>query len=390
MFLNKCKEPMKRVCGLDVHKDSIFVCILGDEGIVYQNKFGVQTPDLEQMAGEMHRHKVQEVAMESTSIYWLPVWRVLDPYFDLKLVNPYFIKQLPGRKSDAKDAEWIATCLFKGLIKGSYVPGELIQQLRQYNRRVYDLTGDIARKLTKLDNALQRCNIRISNYVSRTDSKSYTKVVEMLSQGVTDPESLTKAIHGRTVNKWGREAIKASLTGVVGPVDSDIIRQLREEIALSQRNKDECLSKMEALCRKFFPEQLDNLLTIPGVKLQSATAIIAEVGSDMSSFEDAPHLVSWCGLRPRNEESAGKILYRKITHGNKYIRKTLVECAWAASKTQGCFFNRFSYHQVMVRRKSKMKVIVAVARKILSAVWFVLHDGVPYRDFSNDIAPVSL
>lgn len=390
MFLNKCKEPMKRVCGLDVHKDSIFVCILGEDGIIYQNKFGVLTPELEQMAGVMHSNGVQEVAMESTSIYWLPVWRVLDPYFDLKLVNPYFIKQLPGRKSDAKDAEWIATCLFKGLIKGSYVPSELIQQLRQYNRRVYDLTGDIARKLTKLDNALQRCNIRISNYVSRTDSKSYTKVVEMLSQGVTDPESLTKAIHGRTVNKWGREAIKASLTGVVGPVDSDIIRQLREEIALSQRNKDECLSKMEALCRKFFPEQLDNLLTIPGVKLQSATAIIAEVGSDMSSFEDAPHLVSWCGLRPRNEESAGKILYRKITHGNKYIRKTLVECAWAASKTQGCFFNRFSYHQVMVRRKSKMKVIVAVARKILSAVWFVLHDGVPYRDFSNDIAPVSL
>lgn len=390
MFLNKCKEPMKRVCGLDVHKDSIFVCILGDEGIIYQNKFGVLTPELEQMAGEMHWHEVQEVAMESTSIYWLPVWRVLDPYFDLKLVNPYFIKQLPGRKSDAKDAEWIATCLYKGLIKGSYVPGELIQQLRQYNRRVYDLTGDIARKLTKLDNALQRCNIRISNYVSRTDSKSYTKVVEMLSQGVTDPETLTKAIHGRTVNKWGREAITASLTGTVGPVDSDIIRQLREEVALSQRNKDECLSKMEALCRKFFPEQLDNLLTIPGVKLQSATAIIAEVGSDMSSFEDAPHLVSWCGLRPRNEESAGKILYRKITHGNKYIRKTLVECAWAASKTQGCFFNRFSYHQVMVRRKSKMKVIVAVARKILSAVWFVLHDGVPYRDFSNDIAPVTM
>lgn len=381
---------MKRVCGLDVHKDSIFVCILGDEGIIYQNKFGVLTPELEQMVSEMHSNGVQEVAMESTSIYWLPVWRVLDPYFDLKLVNPYFIKQLPGRKSDAKDAEWIATCLYKGLIKGSYVPGELIQQLRQYNRRVYDLTGDIARKLTKLDNALQRCNIRISNYVSRTDSKSYTKVVEMLSQGETDPETLTKAIHGRTVNKWGREAIKSALTGVVGPVDSDIIRQLREEVALAQRNKDECLSKMEALCRKFFPEQLENLTTIPGVKLQSATAIIAEVGSDMSSFEDAPHLVSWCGLRPRNEESAGKILYRKITHGNKYIRKTLVECAWAASKTQGCFFNRFSYHQVMVRRKSKMKVIVAVARKILSAVWFVLHDNVPYRDFLKDIVPVTL
>ena len=390
MFLNKCKEPMKRVCGLDVHKDSIFVCILGDEGIIYQNKFEVLTPELEQMAGVMHSNGVQEVAMESTSIYWLPVWRVLDPYFDLKLVNPYFIKQLPGRKSDTKDAEWIATCLYKGLIRGSYVPAELIQQLRQYNRRIYDLNGEIVRKLAKLDNTLQRCNIRISNYLSTTNSKSYTKVVEMLSRGESDPDVLTKAIHGRTVNKWGRDVVKASLTGVVSSVDSDIIRQLREEVALAQRNKDECLSKMEALCRKFFPVQLDNLLTIPGVKLQSATAIIAEVGSDMSSFEDAPHLVSWCGLRPRNEESAGKILYRKITHGNKYIRKTLVECAWAASKTQGCFFSRFSYHQVMVRRKSKMKVIVAVARKILSAVWFVLHDGIPYRDFPNDIAPVTM
>ena len=110
----------------------------------------------------------------------------------------------------------------------------------------------------------------------------------------------------------------------------------------------------------------------------------------MSSFEDAAHLVSWCGLRPRNEESAGKILYRKITHGNKYLRKTLIECAWAAAKTQGCFFNRFSYQQVMVRKKSKMKVRVAIARKILATVWFVLHDNVPYRDFSKDIAPVTL
>ena len=373
-----------------VHKSSIFVCILNEDGIIYQNKFGVLTPELEQMAEVMHSNGVQEVAMESTSIYWLPVWRVLDPYFDLKLVNPYFIKQLPGRKSDTKDAEWIATCLLKGLIRGSYVPGELVQMLRQYNRRSYDLTGDITRKLAKLDNALQRCNIRISNYVSSTDSKSYTNVVELLSQGVSDPERLTEAIHGRTVNKWGREVIRASLTGVVGPADSDTIRQLKEEIELAQRHKDECLSKMEALCRKFFPVQLDNLLTVPGVKLRSATAIIAEVGTDMSSFEDAAHLVSWCGLRPRNEESAGKILYRKITHGNKYLRKTLIECAWAAAKTQGCFFNRFSYQQVMVRKKSKMKVRVAIARKILATVWFVLHDNVPYRDFSKDIAPVTL
>ena len=146
---------------------------------------------------------------------------------------------------------------------------------------------------------------------------------------------------------------------------------------------------MEAICQQYFPEQLKNLQTIPGVKGRSATSIIAEVGSDVSSFQDAAHLVSWCGLKPRNEESAGKIKARSITHGNKYLRKNLIECAWAASKTQKCFFNRFSYHQTVVRRKSKMKVIVAIARKILSAVWHVLHDNVAYRDYSPDIAPAA-
>lgn len=146
----------------------------------------------------------------------------------------------------------------------------------------------------------------------------------------------------------------------------DIIRQLREEILLGQKHKDECQSKMDELCQKWFPTQLKNLQTIPGVKTRSATAIIAELGTDMSSFEDAAHLVSWCGLKPRNEESAGKIKSR--------------------SKTQGCFYNKFSYIQTVVRRKDKMKVQVAIARKMLSAIWFILHDKVAYRDYTPDIA----
>ena len=164
---------------------------------------------------------------------------------------------------------------------------------------------------------------------------------------------------------------------------------MREEVELAQRHKEECQSRMEAICQQYFPEQLKNLQTIPGIKGRSATAIIAEVGSDVSSFQDAAHLVSWCGLKPRNEESAGKIKARSITHGNKYLRKTLIECAWAASKTQNCFFNRFSYHQTVVRRKNKMKVIVAIARKVLSAIWYVLHDNAAYRDYSPDIAPAA-
>lgn len=378
---------MRTVCGLDVHKDSVFVCILNENGIVFSAKYGVLTPQLEQLLSVLRQYDVGEVCMESTSVYWMPIWRVLEPYVDLKLVNPYFIKQLPGKKSDVKDAEWIATCLLKDLVKGSYVPDDLIQQLRQYDRRISDLNREIVRKLGKLDAALQRCNIRISNYVSTTDGKSYREVVRLIAGGVKDPAELVKVIHGRTVNRVGKDVVLASLSGVVSDTDVDVISQLRDEIDLAQRHKDECQSRMDAICRQYFPDQLKNLQTIPGIKGRSATAIIAEVGTDMSSFEYAAHLVSWCGLKPRNEESAGKIKARSTTHGNRYLRKTLIECAWAASKTQGCFYNKFSYHQVVVRKKCKMKVQVAIARKILVSIWHVMHDNVAYRDYTPDIVP---
>ena len=160
---------------------------------------------------------------------------------------------------------------------------------------------------------------------------------------------------------------------------------MNEEVKLAQKHKDECLAKMEELCNKWFPKQMENLLTIPGVKLRSATSIIAELGTDMSSFQDAAHLVSWSGLKPRNEESAGKIKSRKVTHGNKYLRQTLIECSWAASHKQGCFYNKFSYHQTVVRHKNKLKVQVAIARKMLTAIWFILHDNVAYKDYTPDI-----
>ena len=376
---------MRQVCGLDVHKDSVFVCILNENGVVCHEKFGVLTTDLEKMLGLLKQYDVGEVCMESTSVYWIPVWRVLEDYIPtLKLVNPYFIKQLPGRKSDVKDAEWIATCLLKDLIKGSYVPEDRIQQLRQYDRRIFDLNKEITYKLTKLDMALQRCNIRISNYVSNIDSKSYQEVVRLISEGKTSPQELVGVIHTRTINKHGRDIIIGALTGVISATDTDIVRQLREELQLDYQHKDECQTKMDELCRKWFPKQLDNLRTVPGIQARSATSVIAELGTDMSSFEDAAHLVSWCGLKPRNEESAGKIKSRKITHGNKYLRKTLIECSWAASRTKGCFYSRFSYRQTVIRHKNAMKVRVAIARKMLTAIWFILHDNVPYTDYIPD------
>ena len=373
---------MRAVCGLDVHKDTVYLCILCSDGEIIERVFGVLTFQLRDMRRLMQSHGVTEVTMESTAMYWIPIWRMLEPHFRLKLVNPYFIKQLPGRKSDVKDAQWIAECTMKDLVRGSFVPPERIQQLRQYDRRIFDLDAEIVRKLSKLDGIMQRCNIRLSNYVSNTDTKSYKAVVDMLCEGITDAEELIRKVHGRIVNKHGRETILASLTGVVSDAEKDTMRQLREEIGLAETHKRECLDKMLQICRTYYPNELRRLMTIPGIKERAATSLIAEIGVDMTKFQTAAHLASWSGLKPRNDESNKKIKSRRITHGNIFLRKTIIECAWGASRTKDCFFSRFSYHQTQVRKKNKMKVLVAVARKLLIAIWHVLHDETDYKDFS--------
>lgn len=374
---------MRSVCGLDVHKDSVYLCILSEDGELIEKVFGVLTFQLHQMRDLLLAHHVEEVSMESTSVYWIPIWRILAPHFHLQLVNPYFIKQLPGHKSDVADAQWIAECTMKNLISSSFVPPEDIQQLRQYDRRIFDLDEEIVRKLSKLDAVMQRCNIRLSNYVSNVDSKSYKDVVRKISEGVTDPEILIEEIHGRIIKHHGRETILASLTGVISQAEIDVLRQLREELDLAEEHKQECLERMLEICQEKYPDELRRLQTIPGVKERTATSLIAEIGTDMSKFETANHLAAWSGLRPRNDESNRKFKSRRITHGNVYLRKNIIQCAWAASRTKNCFFSRFSYHQTQVRKKNKMKVIVAVARKLLVAAWHVIHDKTDYVDFQK-------
>lgn len=374
---------MRSVCGLDVHKDSVYLCILSEDGELIEKVFGVLTFQLHQMRDLLLAHHVEKVSMESTSVYWIPIWRILAPHFHLQLVNPYFIKQLPGHKSDVADAQWIAECTMKNLISSSFVPPEDIQQLRQYDRRIFDLDEEIVRKLSKLDAVMQRCNIRLSNYVSNVDCKSYKDVVRKISEGVTDPEILIEEIHGRIIKHHGRETILASLTGVVSQAEVDVLRQLREELDLAEEHKQECLERMLEICQEKYPDELRRLQTIPGVKERTATSLIAEIGTDMSKFETANHLAAWSGLRPRNDESNRKFKSRRITHGNVYLRKNIIQCAWAASRTKNCFFSRFSYHQTQVRKKNKMKVIVAVARKLLVAAWHVIHDKTDYVDFQK-------
>ena len=362
---------MRTVSGLDVHKDSIFMCILDEQGKIIEEKFGVSTREINRLREVMKSHYVTEVCMESTGIYWMPIWRLLEDDFYLRLVNPQFLKQLPGRKSDVKDAQWIATVVLKGLVRDSFVPDGNIQSLRQYGRRINEINKDLVRSEQRIDMILQRCNIRLSNCVSRTKNKSYRKVVEALIAGESSADVLVNLIHGRTVNRHGRSAVHDALEGFIRQSDRDLLKQYTQMLDALEIQKQECIDSMVQMCQELYPKTFSFLLSLPGIKLISAVIIISEIGDNMKLFATAAALVSWAGLRPRNDESAGKIKSRKITHGNKYLRKALMECAWGAARTKGSvFYSRFWHLRGM--KKHHNAVIVAIARQLLTIIWTLL------------------
>lgn len=368
---------MKRYCGLDVHKDSVFMCIIDEFGFKKEHKFSTLTSDLLLLREALLDSEVRYVAMESTSIYWIFIWRILIDYFDIKLVNPLFIKQLPGRKTDIKDAHWIAMVLMKGLVSGSYVPSQAIQTLRQYERCYSRLNKKIISCEQFIDMQLQRCNIRFSNYISDIGSQAMRKVLKSIISGKTTSVELLACAHTRTKNKHGIAVIQESLNGVFEQVDIDMLELLVEEMEMHEKHKEECLMKMVEICNESYADPISLLTTIPGIKQQSAMTILAELGNDLSSFKTSSSLVGWAGLRPRNEESAGRIKSRKTMHGNKFLRVILVQCAWAASRTKG---SRLGLkYQELKKRMSPQKALVAIARKLLVIIWNVLTKKETYR-----------
>ena len=333
-----------------------------------EKKFGVSTREVKSLSMTLKSHHVSEGCMESTGIYGKPIWHLLENDFRLYLVNPQFIKQLPGRKSDVKDAEWSATVLVTNLVRNSFVPDNRSQQLRLYGRRINDLNKDLVRCQQRIDMILQSCNIRISNYVSNINGKSYQKVVQAIMEGERSPEELVKLIHGRTVNKHGREVVRDSLEGNIGHADVGMLKLYMEVFRMYQALKESCLAEMIKSCKKHYHRAFSLLLSLPGIKEQTAAIIISEIGADMSLFATAAALVSWAGLRPRNDESAGKIKSLKITHGNKYLRKALMEAAWGASRTRRSIFYNKSW-RLRQRGKNRNKCTVAIARHLLGIIW---------------------
>jgi len=360
------------------------MCILKANGSKVIQEFSTLTVDVESMRDLMKEHGVEEVGIESTGVYWIPIWRILQGHFDLKLINPYFIKQLPGRKTDVKDSEWIATVVQKGLVRGSYVPGRNIQELRQFERRYVRLCEHSTRIEQEIDRQLHRCNIQITNYASRIGSTSVINVVKAIIAGETTAVKLEKHVHGRIKNKH-KEKIAASLTGVISGTDRFIFGQNISEYDLILAQQEECLREMSVFCEKYFEKELLLLCTIPGIQKLSAMIIIAELGVDLRTFATAAALTGWAGLRPRNDESAKKIRSRKTTKGNKYLRRILVQCAWAASRQKSCWL-KSKYEQLCIRKSSK-KAIIAIARKLLVIIWNVLSKHETYREFVPKIDP---
>jgi len=369
---------MEKACGLDVHKDSIFACILDEQGKkILEKRYGTLTPDLMTLRDTLIEQGCGKVAMESTSIYWIPIWQVLQSDFSLKLANPYFIKQLPGRKSDVKDAHWIAECLQKDLIKGSFVPEGILQQMRQLSRQFRRLTKSRVRLEQQMDNELQRCNIRFSNYVSNQGNNvSLRKVIEAIIAGERNASKLIKLVHGRTKNKHGHQVIAASLEGVVNSTDIEILKECMEQINLFEKQQAACLNHLEELADRYFAREISLLCTIPGIQKYSAMSILSEIGNDMSAFGKASYLVGWAGLRPRNDESAGKIQSRKTLHGNKYLRQMLVEVSWSAARSKKTFLGKKYYH--LSKRMKSQKALLSITRKMLVIIFNVLQTGKPF------------
>jgi transposase len=366
-----------KASGLDVHKDKIFCAIYDGKSYSEVKEFSTTTNSIRAMGEYLQSEEVKRVAMESTSTYWVPIWDILyEMKFELKLVNPFQIKQMPGRKSDVKDAQWIAKLLYQGMLSGSLVPPPLIQELRSYTREYSLLTQKVTQVLTQIDRVLVMCGIRLSSCISNMNSKSAIQIVNALIDGQADPDKLVALVYGNRKNKESGK-LKECLTGNMKEHHRIKLMMLKAQLDLFEQQSAFYVRKMQSLCTEHFNKDVTNLKSIPGVSSISAMIIIAETGGDMSAFENSGKFTGWTGLRPRNDESAGKFKSTATTKGNKHLRSNIVQVGWGAVRSKGSYF--MDKFQKLAMRKSRKKALVAIGRKILVIIWHVLHEKVPYN-----------
>jgi len=364
-----------RCCGLDVHKKTVVACVVTPEGRQTRT-FGTMTDDLETLAAWLEERGVTHVAMESTGVFWKPVHNVLETSeLELLVVNAQHMKAVPGRKTDVKDAEWIADLLRHGLLRASYVPSREERELRELVRYRKSLIRERAAEVNRVQKVLEGANIKLASVASDVMGKSGRAMVEALSTGATDPIALAALARGKLQDKQGE--LERALRGVVGAHQRMVLAtQLRHITYLDE--EIERLSGEIVERQRPFADALERLQTIPGVGLRTAEGILAEVGPDMSRFPTAGHLASWAGVCPGQNESAGKRKSGRTRKGCVSLRESLTEAARAAGRTRRTYLSA-QYHRIAARRGAK-RAAVAVAHTILVITHHLLRDGTTYED----------
>lgn len=371
---------LDRGCGLDVHKETVVASVKGKDLKSETKTFGTFTEDLESLVCWLQNHGITHLAMESTGIYWKPVYYILEEFFEILLVNARHIKNVPGQKTDKKDSEWIAKLLLSGLLKGSFVPDESIRELRFLHRHRRKLIGMRTAEKNRLQNVLEDANIKLGSVVSDVFGVSGSAIVHAIAQGETDPFLLSCLAKGSLKKK--QDLLIKALHGRV----TDHHRFMLQMVLDSIQHINHQIAQLEAQMEKYtlkYREQMQVLQTIPGVSAQIATGIIAEIGVEMDQFPNHSHLASWVGICPGNNESAGKMYSSRTTQGNKYLKTTLVEAAWAAtrSKTNPILADK---HRKIAHRRGKKKATIAIGHKILTAAYHVLRDLEPYMPYTDN------
>ena len=369
----------ERCCGLDVHKDTVVACLrvpgAGRRRQTVVRTFGTTTGELLALADWLLANRCSHAAMESTGIYWKPVFNLLESVCEVMVVNARHIKAVPGRKTDVKDCEWIAELLEHGLLRGSFIPPEPIRDLRDVTRYRKTLVQQRAAEVNRVQKLLETANIKLGSVATDVLGVSGRAMLEALIAGERDPARLAELARGTLRNK--RRALAAALSGRFTRHHAFLLGQILAHIDELDRHIAQCGLQVDEYVRPFSRE-VDLLDTIPGVGRQAAEAIVAEVGTDMSRFPSAAHLASWAALCPGNHESAGKRRSGKTRSGNRWLRMVLIECALAAARRRDTYLA--SLHSRIARRRGGKKAAVAVAHNILIAVWHILHQGVPYRE----------
>jgi transposase len=386
----------RRCSGLDVHKETVVACVrLALDGKITREvrTFETTTSGLLLLLAWLTEMGCTHVAMEATGVYWKPVWNILsDGDFELILANAAHIKNVPGRKTDVSDAAWIADLLAHGLIRSSFVPEQEIQELRELLRTRKQLTRQQSRHILRLQKTLEGANIKLDSVITDIVGKSGRAMIQALIGGETDPVKLATLADRRI--KASAQELREALHGRVTDHHRFLLHLHLQHIEFADaaiqdidRNVTALISRMDqeveaGQTRATFQSLILLLMTIPGVDVLSARIILSEIGRDMSRFPTAGHLLSWAGLCPRNDESAGKRRSTRLRKGAPWLKTLLVQCAQAAARKKGSYFNA-QFLRLRGRRGPK-KATCAVAASLLTTVYHMLKDGTQFQDLGAD------